>query len=110
MLIALPQPRIVVEYQIITINISHQNADLEAVKVIEDGAETVQKGGAETITIQEQNILALIRNENTISRKSIAKQLGIGTTTVYRHIESLKEKGILERIGGDRGGYWKVNQ
>ncbi|GHT32405.1 transcriptional regulator [Bacteroidia bacterium] len=101
-----------------TFKVTVMNADLEAVKVMEDGAEvvqrsgaeTVQKGGAETITIQEQNILALIRNENTISRKSIAKQLGIGTTTVYRHIESLKEKGILERIGSDRGGYWKINQ
>jgi ATP-dependent DNA helicase RecG len=70
----------------------------------------VQKNGAEKTAIQEQNILALIKNKNTISRKSIAKQLGVGTTTVYRYIESLKRKGIIERIGGDKGGYWKIKQ
>ena len=40
----------------------------------------------------------------------LAQMLKIGTTTVYRYIESLKEKGIVERIGSDRGGYWKINE
>jgi len=75
----------------------------------ENGAETVQKNNIEKTT-QEENILSLIKNKNTISRKSIAKQLGIGTTTVYRYIESLKEKGIIERKGSDKGGYWEIKQ
>ena len=67
----------------------------------------VQKNSIEKTT-QEESILALIKNKSTISRKNIALQLGIGTTTVYRYIESLKEKGIIERKGGDKGGYWAV--
>lgn len=38
----------------------------------------------------------------------ISKKLGIGTTTVSRYIKALREKGILERIDGGKGGYWKI--
>jgi predicted HTH transcriptional regulator len=68
----------------------------------------VQKNGAEKAIILEEKILKLIKNENTISRKSIAEQLGIGTTTAYRYIESLKKRGFIERIGSNKGGYWKI--
>jgi ATP-dependent DNA helicase RecG len=56
------------------------------------------------------DIISFISEKNTLSRKIIAQKLNIGTATVSRDIESLKEKGILERIGGDRGGYWKIKQ
>ena len=44
-----------------------------------------------------------------MSRKTIAQNLGISTATVARDVDSLKTKGIIERIGGDKGGYWKIN-
>jgi len=50
----------------------------------------------------------LIKKDNYISRTSIAQKLEIGTTTVYRYIDSLRTKGIIERVGGDKGGYWKI--
>ena len=65
--------------------------------------------GAEEFTAKERDILILIKEDNSISRKAIAEKLGIGTTTVYRYIDSLKDKGVIERIGGDKGGYWKIN-
>ena len=70
----------------------------------ESGAES----GAEKMTVREKEIIDLIKEDNRISRTSIAQKLGIGTTTVYRYIDSLKTKGIIERIGGDKGGYWKI--
>ncbi|MDR0681944.1 MAG: putative DNA binding domain-containing protein [Dysgonamonadaceae bacterium] len=80
----------------------------------ENGAENTKSGaengadGAEKLSVREKEILALIKKDNYISRSSIATQLNTGTTTVYRYIESLKTKGIIERIGGDKGGYWKI--
>jgi ATP-dependent DNA helicase RecG len=77
----------------------------------EDGAENKKNGaesGAEGMTVRERKIVSLIKEDNRISRTSIAQKLGIGTTTVYRYIDSLKTKGIIERIGGDKGGYWKI--
>ena len=76
-----------------------------------DGAENGADGaenGADILTAKEKDILVLIKEDHSISRKAIAEKLGIGTTTVYRHIDSLKEKGVIERIGSDKGGYWKV--
>ncbi|MDR1169490.1 MAG: hypothetical protein LBK97_01485 [Prevotellaceae bacterium] len=29
-------------------------------------------------------------------------------SAVQRHIQKLKADGIIERIGGDKGGYWKI--
>ncbi|HMM18071.1 MAG TPA: putative DNA binding domain-containing protein [Petrimonas sp.] len=62
----------------------------------------------ENLTSRETKILLLIKKDNSVSRKTIAQNLGISTATVARDIDSLKNKGIIERIGGDRGGYWKI--
>ncbi|MDR0894377.1 MAG: helix-turn-helix domain-containing protein [Prevotellaceae bacterium] len=53
-------------------------------------------------------MLELIRIDNHITRSDIAAQLGIGTTTVFRYLDTLKREGTITRIGGSRG-YWKVN-
>ncbi len=73
-----------------------------------DDTDRDTKNDTDKLTPREAEIILLIKNDNSISRKRIAKKLGVGTTTVYRYIESLKDKGIIERIGGDRGGYWKI--
>jgi ATP-dependent DNA helicase RecG len=64
--------------------------------------------GIEKTTGREAEIIAIIKGNNRISKKTIAEILGIGTTSVSRYIDSLKTKGVIERIGGDRGGYWKI--
>ncbi len=122
-----------------TFKVTVMNADTELAsgteKDTEDGTENEvqktnkqkdikQQGGAdrisdtekdtesdtENITVREKEIIALIKKDKTVSRNIIAEKLGIGTATVSRDIDSLKEKGILERIGGDKGGYWKIKQ
>lgn len=62
----------------------------------------------ENLTSREAKVLSLIREDNSVSRKVIATKLEISTATVARDIDSLKTKGIIERIGGDKGGYWKI--
>ena len=37
------------------------------------------------------------------------KILDISTTSVDNHIKWFKEREVLERIGNDRNGYWKIN-
>lgn len=76
----------------------------------DSGADSGARNEAENINERETEILALIKKDQNISRRVLAQKLNIGTTTVYRHIKSLKEKGIIERVGGDRGGYWKINK
>lgn len=88
--------------------------DNEAEKSMGEAINEAEKIGSDTendtekLTLRETKILFLIKKDNFVSRKIIAQNLGIRTATVARDIDSLKNKGILERIGGDRGGYWKI--
>jgi ATP-dependent DNA helicase RecG len=122
------------------------NADLEAVKMTENEAGTVQKrhkniaeieqntennsasigempekrrrnvgemseknvGGK--LTERQKIILKYIAQSNIISAKEISVLLQITDRTIEREMQKLKKMEILERIGGDRGGYWKIKQ
>ena len=38
----------------------------------------------------------------------MADSIGIIRRTVAKHIKFLQEKGVLKRIGPDKGGHWEV--
>jgi len=70
-----------------------------------------QIGGQRTsvLTDRQKEVLDIITNRPTISRKALAKKLGgINESAVQKHIEALKKKRAIERIGSDAIGYWKV--
>lgn len=56
----------------------------------------------------ERRILQLIEADNSISISIMAKTVGISTTAVDNNLKKLKQKGVLRRIGPDRGGHWKI--
>ena len=56
----------------------------------------------------QRKIVELIKANPKISKKEMAKNIGISTTAVDKHIRSLREKGILKRVGGDRSGHWEL--
>jgi len=55
-------------------------------------------------------ILELIKENPKITRGELSNKLEINPSAIQRHIQKLKIKGMIERIGGDKGGYWKVNE
>lgn len=65
-------------------------------------------GGPIELTIRQKEILQIIKNNNKISKRNLALLLNINVSATQEHLDILKEKGYLERIGGTRG-YWKVN-
>ena len=54
-------------------------------------------------------ILNLIMNNQYITQKEIADNLGITVRTVERNINYLKERGKIERVGGKKNGFWNFN-
>ena len=72
------------------------------------GAENEAKSEAEKLTSRQTDILKLIKEDNSLSRDVISKCLSVSDSSIYRDIEKLKKIGILERIGGNKGGYWKI--
>ncbi|WP_320113215.1 winged helix-turn-helix transcriptional regulator [Draconibacterium orientale] len=59
------------------------------------------------LTERQIEVLYLINGNNKISRKELSEKLKINESAVQGHLEALKKKGIIERIGSTRG-YWKI--
>ena len=75
----------------------------------EGRAETRAERGAERSSERSsERILALIKENPIISAQQIAQALSFNARTVEKHLSSLKNKGILKRIGPDFGGRWEV--
>lgn len=53
-------------------------------------------------------ILRLIDSNPQISMLELARILNVNHKTIKPDFEKLKADGLLERVGPDRGGYWKV--
>ena len=64
-------------------------------------------GGQIVLTSRQQEIFDLIKNNHKITQKEIEEHLGINRSAILKHIDKLKEFGILKRVGGTRG-HWEV--
>ncbi|GIZ09029.1 ATP-binding protein [Flavobacterium sp. UMI-01] len=50
----------------------------------------------------------LILLKNSITTKEIGLLLGVSQRTVEKYIDTLKNNSIIERIGSNKGGHWKI--
>ena len=63
------------------------------------------------ITMEEVKILEIMKNKPDITIKQLTVILsGISNRTITRNIVILKKKGLLERVGSRKKGYWKVKR
>ena len=56
----------------------------------------------------QKRILQLLSSNSLLTIKDIGDALGISTTAVENNIAKLKQKNLLVRVGGDKGGHWEV--
>ena len=63
----------------------------EDVATVKDGVVVGEKAGRVTITVREMSEI-----------------LGLSRRGVEEQIKSLKQKGVIRRIGPDKGGHWEV--
>lgn len=60
------------------------------------------------LNITERAIIDLMRENNKITQKELAKKLSVNESTIKRNISKLKNKGVLKRIGADKDGNWEI--
>ena len=70
-----------------------------------NGAKSGAKNGAKT-TPRQNAILSLMANNPEITLDEIAKEIGVGTTTLDREIAKMTH--LVQRIGSKKGGYWEI--
>lgn len=63
----------------------------------------------EDVTERQQSIIRMINAQPSITIAELANRIGVVPMTINRDINVLKEKSIIQRIGGDKGGFWQVN-
>lgn len=61
-----------------------------------------------TLNGTEMSVLAILKQKPDSSRQEIANQISKTVRTVQRAMDSLREKGYIERVGSKRDGVWKV--
>ncbi|MDR1544697.1 MAG: DeoR family transcriptional regulator [Prevotellaceae bacterium] len=63
----------------------------------------------DNLTANQQKILAEITQNISITIPQLAEIIKISERKIRENIHKLKEKGILERHGAKRNGYWKIS-
>ena len=62
------------------------------------------------VEINSEMILNEIRKNSKISAKKLAEIFGVSSRAIEKRIVKLKADGVLERVGHDRTGDWKINE
>ena len=66
----------------------------------------------ELVTEEQNNFIreyrCFLQNDAKQTVEQISVVLGKSKSTIEKAIRGLKEKGLIERIGSDKTGYWKV--
>jgi len=67
-------------------------------------------GEEKNIHLNETQLLILnyIRDNNNITKKQLQEKTKKSKTTVDNTISFFREKGLIERVGSNKTGYWKV--
>lgn len=54
-----------------------------------------------------QVVVEMLKDKN-ITIQQLSEVVGVSTTAIENNIGKLKAKGLIDRIGADKGGFWKV--
>ncbi len=59
------------------------------------------------LTDRQKDVLDLIKQNPKISYRKMAEILDIAESAVKKHLNTLKNKNVIKRVGGTRG-WWEV--
>ena len=62
----------------------------------------------DNVTDRERQILQLLIEDSGYTMPQLAKKKTVSRKTVAGYLRSLKEKGIIERVGTTRRGHWEI--
>ncbi len=62
----------------------------------------------EKLSESEYLVYSVITTSPNISKDKIAVQIGKSRATVTRSLAKMVKKGLIQRIGSDKKGYWQI--
>ena len=91
--------------------ILHETTDLEESSQKngqKKGQKNGQKSGQKNSQSTLEQIYILIKNNPSITRKQLVEATGKASSYIQRCINQLKETKRIQRVGGDKGGFWEI--
>ncbi|MBI9037548.1 MAG: putative DNA binding domain-containing protein [Bacteroidales bacterium] len=98
-----------VVFQRIPKRLSNENLEKTTQKTYENIIkEKWSEKWSDFLTDRQKEILILIIENPKITRLELSSKLKINQSAIQKHIETLKTKDILKRIGPDKGRHWEI--
>ena len=63
----------------------------------------------EKLTDNRVKILREVHRNNRVTKRELEQIIGLSASAIDNNIDALKELGLLERVGSDKGGNWRIN-
>ena len=78
------------------------------IRVTDRVTEKVTDQVIDEVSEREYEVLKLLNEDPGYTTVQLAEKMSVTRKTISAYIKSLKEKDIIERIGSDRKGHWKI--
>ncbi len=75
---------------------------------IESSSLTESTGINEKVNERQRLIISAITKNPHITQSELAKILEISLVHVNKNMKKLQEKGLIRRVGPDKGGHWEI--
>ena len=87
----------------------HPSEEWKVQPNLSPSVKTVEKT-VEKTTRTVEKMLKILSNTPSITVREMSEILGLSRRGVEEQIKSLKQKGVIRRIGPDKGGHWEVTK
>jgi len=68
----------------------------------------LKKTVGETVGETVEEILSILKKNPLATRNEISKKTGLSIRGVEWNLKILKDKGVIKRIGPNKGGHWEI--
>ena len=92
-------------------NLKEQIKEYKTSSGLVEKTETTQattQATTQDLSQQDMALVELIKAKPSISKSQVAEEMGWKKDNASYHIQKLKEKGIIKRIGTSQNGHWEV--
>lgn len=93
------------------VNVSYLNTDTDFTLLFSRVNRNIMPSGGiknDTISETESEVLEWLRKDNHLTTAGLVEKCNKSLRTINRIIASLKSKGLIDRVGSNKSGYWKV--
>jgi ATP-dependent DNA helicase RecG len=102
----LPKPQFATEFTTLKVTFQKRLTTISNSNVTDNVTDNV----SDNVTNNRlERILDFLKKDAYISIKTLAKETSVSKRTILRDIEKLKNSNTIERVGPEKGGYWKIN-